>query len=520
MSRLSRAWHRVGEMISTDLTRMLPPYSWTAFSGIRGFVGYYGTRFWPTKHPAAEASVVNYDMTRMLYRNDGEIALGAGFAKPIVDVTVNFIGLPNVLLDDEDDTEFLNECLHDYWAPQLREMFTAVIRDSKCFIKLCWPDILDPLMTIDESEHGTLEIIPADLVDIERDGRNKNIVTRAVIHRRLNFVINEGDPSQGQDPQTEVHDVLEIIDRDTYSFFDQTTSSWLDSMAAPNRYGFVPVLEVFNEWDAALQGGQSDLETVIPFMQAFHDVLTQSLQAHRYHSTPKLKLKLSDVATFIKNNFPAAWDEEKATVIPQSEISLNGREVMFFTSEEDAEFLEAHSVLGESRVLLEFLIDCICIASQTPEWAFMRVDSGSANSDRNAQTVPLVKKVERKRHNMVDPVQMLCKMVLVARKSIPYRPQVTWEVVRTDDEFVQMQAFQQLVMGLEVARSRGEISDETYMASIRQFLPAMKAPTEEKKDIPPVPMLPELMPPPMRPKDAATPVGKPASNSQVTGAAQ
>src|SRR5215831_9631415 len=119
MNRLSRAWHRVTEMIATDLSRMLPPYSWTAFSGVRGFVGYYGTRFWPTKHPAGEASVVNYDMTRMLYRNDGEIGLGAGFAKPIVDVTVNFLGMPNVLLDDEDETEFLNECIHDFWAPQL-----------------------------------------------------------------------------------------------------------------------------------------------------------------------------------------------------------------------------------------------------------------------------------------------------------------------------------------------------------------------------------------------------------------
>jgi len=507
MNRLSRAWHRVTEMIATDLSRMLPPYSWTAFSGVRGFVGYYGTRFWPTKHPAGEASVVNYDMTRMLYRNDGEIGLGAGFAKPIVDVTVNFLGMPNVLLDDEDETEFLNECIHDFWAPQLREMFTAAIRDSKVIVKLCWPDILDPLMTIDESEHGTLEIIPPDLVDIERDGKNKNIITRVIIHRRMNFVINLGDPTTG-DAKTEVHDVLEIIDRETYGFFDQTTSSWLDSMAAPNRYGFVPVLEVFNEWDAALQGGQSDLETVIPFMQAFHDVLTQSLQAHRYHSTPKLKLKLSDVATFIKNNFPAAWDEEKATVIPQAEISLNGREVLFFTSEEDAEFLEARSVLGESRELLEFLIDCICIASQTPEWAFMRVDSGSANSDRNAQTVPLVKKVERKRNNMVEPVQMLCKMVLVARDLIPNRPQITWEVVRTDDEFVQMQAFQQLVMGLEVARTRGEISDETYMKSIRAFLPGMKAPEDEKKDIPPAPVIPALPP------------GPPAPGTPVTGAAQ
>src|SRR5215831_12358184 len=509
---LSRAWRKISEM-TTDLSRMIAPFSWVSFSGVRGFVGYYGTRFWPTKHPAGESSIVNYDMTRSLYRNDSEIALGSGFARPIVDVTVNFLGLPTAQLDSEPQTEFLNECLHDHWAPALREMFTGAIRDSKCFVVMKRPDILDPLMTLDEAEHCQLEIVPPDLVDIDRDAANRNVITRATIHRRMNFLTKEGDPAAGIDPITEVHDVLEIIERDGYRFFDQTTSQWLTSMAAPNRYGFVPVVEVYNEWDAALRGGQSDLETVIPFMQAFHDVLTQSLQAHRYHSTPKLKLKLSDVGQFIKNNFPAAWDVERATVIPNAEISLNGREVFFFAPDEDAQFLEVTSVLGDSKTLMEFLIDCICIASQTPEWAFMRVDSGSANSDRNAQTVPLVKKVDRKRTNFTEYVQSLCKMVLVMSGGIPTRPQISWEVVRTDDEFIQMQAFQQLVMGLEVARQRGEISDETYMKSLRSYLPGMKAPSQEEKDIPPAPVMPAL--PPGSPSGVRQQGGTP-----VTGAAQ
>lgn len=486
MNQMSRGLHRVGEMVG-DLTRSLMPFSWTSLTGIRSFVGFFGTRFWPTTHPAAENSTVNYEMTRSLYRNDGTTALGAGFARPIVDIAVNFMGLPKVLVESEIQSDFLNECIHEYWAPQLREMFTSAIRDSKCIVKLCYPDIFDPLMTMDEASHGVLEVIPPDLVDIERDGRNKNVITRAVIHRRMNMVLNEGNPATGQDPQIEEHDVLEIIDRLSYRFFDQTANQWLVSMQAPNRYGFVPILEVFNEWDSALQGGQSDLESVIPFLTAFHDVLVQGLQAHKYHSTPKLKLKIKDVAVFIKNNFPQAWDDTTATIRPQTNISLHGREVLFFTSEEDAEFLEAVSVLGDTKTLLEFLIDCICIASQTPEWAFMRVDSGSANSDRNAQTVPLIKRVERKRINFQDPVQMLCKMILVSIGSLPVRPHITWEVVRADDEFVMMQAFQQLVMGLEVARSRDEISDETYMNAIRAFLPQMKAPSEEKKDIPPTP---------------------------------
>src|SRR6187551_2149506 len=187
-------------------------------------------------------------------------------------------------------------------------MFFAALRDSKTIVRLRKPDLFDPLMTIEESQHCTLEIIPPDRVDVERSLTNKNIIERAVILHHMTFVIDDGDPATGQQPQTEEHDVLEIITRDQYRFFDKNTNSWLEDLTAPNRWGFVPVEEIYNEWDSALQGGQSEFETVVPFINAFHDLLAQGLQAHKYHSTPKVKLKLGDVIPFIKNNFPEALD--------------------------------------------------------------------------------------------------------------------------------------------------------------------------------------------------------------------
>ena len=71
---------------------------------------------------------------------------------------------------------------------------------------------------------------------------------------------------------------------------------------------------------------------------------------------------------------------------------------------------------------------------------------------------------------------------MVVTGEIPIRPNLTWEVIRSDDEIVEMQAFQQLVMGLEVAAQSGEISDETYRKMIRQFVPVMKSPDQEAKD--------------------------------------
>jgi len=465
-----------------------PMFSWLSFSGIRSAFRIMSGQFWPRSHPAAEGTIVNYDLCRQLYRNSGSNALGASFAKPIVDLQVGFIGLPTVQLDDENLTEHLNECLADYWAGDLQEMFRDSIRDSKVIVRIRQPDILDPLMTLDEAQHLQIECLPPDRVELEYSMRNKYVLERAVILNRMNIITSEGDITAGIEPSMEEHDVLEIITPEFYRFYDQTKSAYIEDMETPNHAGFVPLMEVWNEWDTALQGGMSDLETVIPFITAFHDVLTQGLQAHKYHSTPKIKLKLDDVAAFIKNNFPDAWDSNTGGVKDGATIAWSGREVIFFNSSEDAEFLEASSVLGDTETLLGFLIDCISIASQTPEWAFMRVDAGSANSDRNAQTVPFVQKIARKRIGFQKPIQMLCKMALAFYGEIPYRPKVVWQIVRKDDELVFAQAFQQVLMGLEVAAQRGEISDTTYRETIRQFLPLMAgSATEAQNALPAAP---------------------------------
>jgi len=498
--------HSVGEQIG-DVTRSLFPLRWGS-SSIRTWGRLFGIRFWPTTQPFALNTTVNYDYTRQLYRNEGENCLGTGFAKPIIDLQVGFMGLPIANTENESTNDFLNECLNNFWIDQIQQMFRDSLRDSKVIVRLQRPDILDPLMTLDEAEHGALELIAPETCDVERNLRNKRIIERAVIRHKMLFVTNPGSVTQGVDPTTEEHDVLEIIDRQRYSFFDQTTDSWLDDMAAPNRWGFVPLLEVFNEWDASLQGGQSDLETPLPFMKAINDVLSQGLQAHKYHSTPKVVLKLQDVAPFIKNNFPEAVDQDTGAILPHSEISWRGREILFLQVGDEMAFLEARSVLGDTTSLLEFLIDCVCVASQTPEWAFMRVTGGTANSDRNAQTVPFLKKIERKRRMFTSAVQDLLKMIMAANELIPVRAKLSWEIVRPDDLVVETQAFQQLVMGLEVAVARGEISDETYRRMIKQFLPAMKSTQQEALDAKDNLSLPAPVQPDQQPNSAAVPVSQ------------
>lgn len=471
-------WSKVSEQIIPVWQVVIP-----GSSRLRSTYRRLNQTSWFKPHtPAYEGTEITYDIARQLYRNDGDKALGGGFCKPIIDLPVAFMGLPTVTLDDADQADFLNECLHDYWAAEIQEMFRDAMRDSKTIVRIIKPSVLDPLMTLEEAEHCYLKVIPPEKVQIERNANNSRIIERAIINHRLTFVEESGNVAEGIDPKVSEHEVLEIITRDRFRFYDKTTDTELPELSSDNRYGFVPILELFNEWDAALNGGQSDLEAVQPFVNALHDLLAEGLQAHKYHSVPKLKFRIHEVLTFIKNNFPDAIDENTGRIKAQAEISWNNRAAIFLQADEDAGFIEATSVLGDTKILAEFVIDCICVASQTPEWAFMRVDSGSANSDRNAQTVPWIKKILRKRIMFQDAVQELCKMVAVINDRIPYRPTVTWDFIRADDALVINQALQQLTMALEVAKQSGEISDETYREMIRPFMPFMKNPKMEALD--------------------------------------
>ena len=174
---------KVGEQVG-DFSRSLFSPLWSN-NGLRTFGRYFTFSFWSERRQTR--SVVNYDLTRRIYRNDGDNCLGTGFAKPIVDLQVGFIGIPIANTENEETNDFLNECITDHWANEIQEMMRDVLRDSKTIVRIRRPDILDPLMTLDEAEHCALEIVPPELVEIERNTRNKNVIERAVIRHTMVF---------------------------------------------------------------------------------------------------------------------------------------------------------------------------------------------------------------------------------------------------------------------------------------------------------------------------------------------
>jgi hypothetical protein len=460
---------------------IMPTWGWP-WSGLRSLTRSLTMKFWGDR-PRYDGTLIHYDEARSLYRNEGtEWSLGAQFCKPVIDLAVNFTGQPQAATEDADLDDFLNTCLKDYWLEPIQEMLRNAMRDSKTIVYVKFPDLDNPLMTLQERQYGRLEVVDPERVVLEYDPGNKDVIEKAFITRHVLFVEEEEDLVNGILPKETEHEILEIISQEGYRYFDRTDRRWLEDMARPNTWGIVPLVEVWNEYDSSLSGGQSDLEPLLPFIRAFHDVMCQSLQAHKYHSVPKIMFKLEEVSTFIRNNFPEAWDAETGTIKARAEISWQGREILFLQATEDASFVEARSVLNDSKELLTFLIDCIVVASETPRWAFMLIEPGSANQSNNAQTVPFMKKIDRKRKNYVEPIQKLLKIIMLANNRPVVCPAISWDVQRADELTNMAQGMQMLVMSLEVLAQRQIISDETYREIVRPFLPAMKNPGQEATD--------------------------------------
>jgi hypothetical protein len=463
----------VGEMWSNfDVSRS----SWfgPSWNALRGM---FTDAFF--KKPIMQGSVVNYDLARSLYRSgNDDYRFGAGFVRPIIDLSVEYIDLPSVSGTEND--AYLNECITDYWAPQLQQMLRDAMRDSKVIVRYRQPSLQNPLFTEADRVHGKLEIIPPEEVDLTYDPSDPELLERAAVTHFIDIdERTDEEVVRGTAPRLTTHEILEIITPDAYKFFDKTAGEELGTWMVTNAWGFVPIWEVFNEYAADLGGGQSDIEPMLTFIQAFHEVLVDALSAHKYHSIPKAKFKLKDVTQFLKNNFPDVLDPATGRPKEGAKINLSGREIYFFSPDEDADFIQAKSVLGDSKTLLEFIIDCICITAETPRWALLA--QGNALPETDASVQPFEKKIARKRTQFLEPIVMICKMALAANGKLPTTPTISWPSLRISELVNKGQALQQIVLAFDVAAAHGWMADKTIVQILGTLFDEVADPEQEMK---------------------------------------
>lgn len=422
---------------------------------------------------------VNYEFARKLYHNEAEdYKLGAGFAKKIVNAAVGFMGLPDVKSKDEVAQERLEEFFKQNRSSMQRTHLNA-IREADCFVWLTREDNDDPLFPEDR-KRIVYNIIPPEQVK----GINRDPITGKEIEYILESTSEWTDES-GAKRRAVIKQRISAKRRKIEIEGDKPPD--LEEGEISNPWGFIPIIHFKNEADETMAFGKSDLESVEPFMKIYHDVFLHAVQGSKMHSTPRLKLKLKDVAAFLRNNFgvndPAEFAQKGGT------LNLNGHEILILQSEEDAGFIEAKSATGDATALLEFVFYCIVSASETPEFVF-GVHTPSSLASTQEQMPVFIQKIERKRMAFTDSWQLMCRMVLAMisqSENVPfstYETELIWETIDPRDSKDVATEIKTIVEALDKALAGRFISLQAAVDFLKAWIDTMQDYESDDKEIP------------------------------------
>lgn len=417
---------------------------------------------------ALNSSKVDYEIARDLYKNakDG-YKLGTSFVKPIINSTVGFMGVPHFTAEDENAQPILDDFILDNTSRMLRTHSNA-LKLGDCYIWLTREEKVNPLYP-DKPVMLIYNIIPPEEVDdiildsttkepiayilkseqewTDLEGNKKKAKIRQVITAEKRIIEVEGDSPEGMEP-------------------GETLNAW----------GFIPIVHFKNEPDETMKFGQSDIEPIEPLLKAYHDVMMHALKGSKMHSTPKLKIKLKDVAGFLRNNFGV--EDPIKFAKDGGKVNLDGHEILFLTDGEDASFIEVNSATGDAQILLKLLFYCIVDVSETPEFIF-GVHTPSALASVKEQMPIMVNKIRRKREQFTEQWQTLARMVLVmSAKSVgvnftSYSVTLGWDEVNSKDDKELAETLEKVCNALNKALDGNFISEEAAVNFLSKYIDTM-----------------------------------------------
>ncbi len=421
-------------------------------------------------------SRVDYTLARELYHNTNDsYKLGAGFAKPIINTLSGFMGVPHFRCKDEEAQDILDA----YTAGMIsciQRTHQLSMRDGDCFVMLANIENNDPLYPDEKTRFEFITIPPEQIADIEL-----NPITRKpaayTIKSRAKW-----------DSGYKEYTVIQRITADMITTqVEGNPPPEIDSEERPNPWGFIPMLHFKNEPEETELYGTSELEAVEPYLKAYHDVMLHAMQGSKMHSTPRLKIKLKDVEGFLQNNFPDALDAYKRG--ESAKINLQGHELLIFTDEEDAEFIEVNSAIGDAEALLKLLFYCIVDVSEVPEFAF-GVHTPSSHASVKEQMPLLVRRVARKREMFTENWQIFGRMLLVMHSKVTgkrfssYDVAITWDEVMERDEKEYADTINTLTNALNTALMGGFISIDAAVDLLAQYIDTMHEYATDDPELP------------------------------------
>lgn len=417
-----------------------------------------------------DSSKVDYKLARELYQNKhGSYKLGAAFIKPIINSTVGFMGVPNFQIEDEEAGFVLENFLLENTSKMLKTHSNAS-KLGDCYVWLTREERINPLYPDKEARIIYNFIAPEEVKDILLDPTTKEPIAY-ILETENEWTDLEGNKKKCKIKQaiTSEGRIVEI---------EGDAPEGLLPGTYDNPWGFIPIVHFKNEPDETLKYGQSDIEPIEPYVRAYHDVMLHALKGSKMHSTPKLKMKLKDVASFLRNNFgvedPVKFAKEGG------QINLEGQEILFLTDAEDAAFLEVKSSTGDAQVLLKLLFYCIVDISETPEFVF-GVHTPSSLASTKEQMPIMVNKIRRKREQFTEQWQLLARMVLAmnsnstGHKYSSYDVTIGWDEINPRDEKESAETLEKISNAISKSLDSGIISEEAAVNFLAQYIDTMSS---------------------------------------------
>lgn len=378
-----------------------------------------------------DSSHVDYALARGLYANTADsYKLGGAFAKPVVNTTVAFMGVPRFRSENPEAQAVLDGFFGDN-VSRMQQVHAGALREGDAYVMLTREE--DEDADLYPETHGArlvFNILPPEQVAAV----NRDPITGSAREHVLKSEHVWADAGGNQRRCT----VIQHIRRDVRSItVEGDTPPDIQVGEQPNPWGFIPIVHFRNEASITAAFGKSDIEPIEPFIKAYHDVMLHAINGSKMHSTPRLKLKLKDVSGFLLHNFGVA-DVAKFAAEGGS-INLDGRELLILQDEEDAGFVEVRSAIGDAVALLKLLYYCIVDVSETPEFAF-GVHTPSSLSSVKEQMPILIRRVARKREHFTESWQMLARMALAMTAAgenktfSTYATTVMWDEIDPRDE--------------------------------------------------------------------------------------
>jgi len=426
------------------------------------------------------SSRVDYAKARALYDNtDDDYKLGAGFAKPVINTTVGFMGVPHFRSEDEDAQAVLD----DFFSTNVSKMQRThrnALRDGDCYVWITREETEDAALYPEAKVRLVYNIIPPEQV--------KKINRNPLTGKPREYILVSEHVWEDENGEKKRAIITQHISRERRVIqIEGDTPPDIQPGEEKNPWGFIPIVHLKNEGDEHEEFGRSDLEPIEPFLKAYHDVMLHAIQGSKMHSTPRLKLKLKDVAQFLKNNFDITDPQKFAA--DGGTINFDGHELLIFQDEEDAEFIEVKSATGDAATLLKFLFYCIVDTSETPEFAF-GVHTPSSLSSVKEQMPILVRRIARKREHFTEAWQLLARIVLAmtaqaeGKRFSTHATTLEWDEIDPRDEKDVAETLERITNALNTALQGGFISIDAAAQFLAQYIETMNDYVSDDPEIP------------------------------------